>query len=156
MLLGFVLAAVSIQGLLKTAATVALFFPLITLAVPIVDTSFVIAKRLKYGQPITAPDRNHLHHRFVNIGFSQTRAALYLYGWCAILAGGALATRFIPFRESGEWHLWPTVAAAVIGAVAVAASLYIVILLEILKLRRLRAWGIWQREAQSRRERRSA
>ena len=156
MLLGFVLAAVSIQGLLKTAATVALFFPLITLAVPIVDTSFVIAKRLKYGQPITVADRNHLHHRFVNIGFSQPRAALYLYAWCAILAGAALATRFIPFREGGEWHLWPTLAAALIGAVAVAASLYIVILLEILKLRRLRAWGIWQREAQVRRERRSA
>ena len=52
MLLGFVLAAVSIQGLLKTAATVALFFPLVVLAIPIVDTSFVFAKRLKYRQPL--------------------------------------------------------------------------------------------------------
>ena len=42
MLLGFMLAAVSIQGLLKTAATVALFFPLLVLAIPIVDTSFVV------------------------------------------------------------------------------------------------------------------
>ena len=156
LLLGFVLATVAIQGLLKTAATVALFFPLIMLAIPIVDTSFVIAKRLKHGKPITAPDRWHLHHRFVNIGFSQRRAALYLYAWCTILAGAALATRFIPFRESGDWHLWPTVAVALIGAVAVAASLYIVILLEILKLRRVRAWGIWQREAEARRAQKSA
>jgi UDP-GlcNAc:undecaprenyl-phosphate GlcNAc-1-phosphate transferase len=156
MLLGFVLATVSIQGLLKTAATVALFFPLLALAVPIIDTSFVVAKRLKYGRPITTADRNHLHHRFVNIGFSQRRAALYLYAWCALLAGAALATRFIPPRESGEWHLWPTVAVALIASVALAASLYIVILLEILKLRRVRAWGIWQREAEARRARRSA
>ncbi len=55
MLLGFSLAAVSVEGLLKTAATVALFFPLLVLAVPILDTGFVVAKRLKYRQPITAP-----------------------------------------------------------------------------------------------------
>ena len=47
LLLGFVLATVSVQGLLKTAATVALFFPLLVLAVPIVDTTFVVARRLQ-------------------------------------------------------------------------------------------------------------
>src|SRR2546425_2399848 len=77
LLLGFVLAAVSVQGLLKTAATVALFFPLIVLAVPILDTGFVVARRLKDRQPIYAADREHLHHRFVNIGFSQRRAARF-------------------------------------------------------------------------------
>ena len=55
-LLGFILAAVAIQGSLKTAATVALIFPLIVLAVPILDTSFVIAKRLKYGRPSYGAD----------------------------------------------------------------------------------------------------
>ena len=50
LLLGFILAAVSIQGLLKTAATVALFFPLLVLAVPILDTSFVVVRRLKHGR----------------------------------------------------------------------------------------------------------
>jgi UDP-GlcNAc:undecaprenyl-phosphate GlcNAc-1-phosphate transferase len=140
MVLGFVLAAVSIQGLLKTAATVALFFPLFALAVPIIDTSFVVARRLKHGEKIFAPDQAHLHYRFLRRGFSQRRTALYLYAWCAILGGAALATRFVPFREGGEWHLWPTVVVAIIGLVAVAASLYIVYLLEILKLRRLRGW----------------
>ena len=48
LLLGFLLATVAIQGALKTAATVALLFPLLVLAVPLLDTSFVIAKRLKY------------------------------------------------------------------------------------------------------------
>ena len=74
LLLGFMLATVSIQGLLKTAATVALFFPLLVLAVPILDTSFVVAKRLKYGQPLYHADQAHLHHRFRAIGFSQRRA----------------------------------------------------------------------------------
>src|SRR4051795_9323678 len=109
LLLGFVLATISVQGLLKTAATVALFFPLLVLAVPILDTSFVVLKRLKYRQPVYVADREHLHHRFVNIGFSQRRAAAYMYLWCATLAAAALATRFIPFREHGHWHLWPSV-----------------------------------------------
>ena len=104
MLLGFSLAAVSVEGLLKTAATVALFFPLLVLAVPILDTSFVVARRLKYRMPITTPDKTHLHHRFVNLGFSQPRAVLYIYFWVATLAAAALGTRFIPFREDGRWH----------------------------------------------------
>ena len=57
MLLGFSLAAVRSEGLLKTAATVALFFPLLVLAVPILDTGFVVARRLKYRMPITTPTR---------------------------------------------------------------------------------------------------
>jgi UDP-GlcNAc:undecaprenyl-phosphate GlcNAc-1-phosphate transferase len=139
-LLGFILAAVAIQGALKTAATVALFFPLLILAVPILDTSFVIAKRLKYGRPLHEPTPWHLYHRFRNIGFSQTRAALYFYVWGLVLAGGALATRFVPFRAHGEWHLWPTLAVVGIAFVVIATSLYMVILLEILKFSRVRTW----------------
>ena len=139
-LLGFILAAVAIQGALKTAATVALFFPLLILAVPILDTSFVIAKRLKYGRPLHEPTPWHLYHRFRNIGFSQTRAALYFYVWGLVLAGGALATRFVPFRAHGEWHLWPTLAVVAIALIVIATSLYMVILLEILKFSRVRTW----------------
>jgi UDP-GlcNAc:undecaprenyl-phosphate GlcNAc-1-phosphate transferase len=149
MLLGFVLATVSIQGLLKTAATVALFFPLFALAVPILDTTFVVARRLKHGQKFYAPDQAHLHHRFLRRGFTQRRAVLYLYAWCLILGGAALATRFVPFRERGDWHLWPTIVVSLIGFVAVAASLYIVYVVEILKLRRLRAWAERRREAKA-------
>jgi UDP-GlcNAc:undecaprenyl-phosphate GlcNAc-1-phosphate transferase len=140
-LLGFILATVAIQGALKTAATVALIFPLIVLAVPLLDTSFVIAKRLKYGRPLTEPTPWHLYHRFRNIGFTQRRAAIYFYIWGLVLAGAALATRFVPFREHGDWHLWPTVLVLAIGVIALATSLYMVIVLEILKLRRLRAWA---------------
>jgi UDP-GlcNAc:undecaprenyl-phosphate/decaprenyl-phosphate GlcNAc-1-phosphate transferase len=132
--LGFILASVSIQGLLKTASTVVLVLPLLILAVPILDTSFVVAKRLKYRQPIYGADRSHLHHRFLNIGFSQRRAAATMWVWCASLAGAALATHFLPFRDGGEWHLWETLAVAAIALVALTFSVYVVYLLEIVKL----------------------
>jgi UDP-GlcNAc:undecaprenyl-phosphate/decaprenyl-phosphate GlcNAc-1-phosphate transferase len=154
MLLGFSLAAVSVEGLLKTAATVALFFPLLVLAVPILDTGFVVARRLKYRVPITTPDKTHLHHRFVDIGFSQPRAVLYIYVWVATLAAAALGTRFIPFREDGHWHTWPTIGAAALGLAAVGASVYMVYLLEIVKLANPRIRRR-RREAEER-ERRSA
>ena len=134
LLLGFTLGALAIQGVLKTAAVATLLFPLLVLAVPILDTSFVVAKRLKHGEPIYTADRYHLHHRFMNIGFSQPRAALYMWSWCMILAGAALATRFIRFHAHGVWHMWQTLAVVAIGVVALAASVYMVYLLEIVKL----------------------
>ena len=134
MLLGFTLGALAIQGLLKTAAVATLFFPLLVLAVPILDTSFVVAKRIKHGQPVYSADRYHLHHRFLNIGFSQRRAALTMWGWCAILAGAALATHFISPHAHGDWHTGRTIAVALIGAAALGASIYMVYLLEIVKL----------------------
>jgi UDP-GlcNAc:undecaprenyl-phosphate GlcNAc-1-phosphate transferase len=70
----------------------------------------------------------------VNIGFSQRRAVLYIYFWVATLAAAALGTRFIPFREHGTWHAWPTVGAAALGLLAIGASVYMIYLLEIVKL----------------------
>ena len=98
-LLGYMLAAIAVQGALKTNAVVALVFPLLVLAVPILDSSFVIAKRIKYGQPVYQADRWHFHHRFANIGFSQRRTVLYLYGWTMVLAMLALALRFVPYSD---------------------------------------------------------
>jgi UDP-GlcNAc:undecaprenyl-phosphate GlcNAc-1-phosphate transferase len=134
LLLGFILAAISVQGLLKTAATVALFFPLLVLAVPIVDTTFVVARRLKHGEKVFAPDQAHLHHRFLRRGFSEPRTAITIWGWCVSLAAAALATRFVPFRAHGVWHLWPTIVAGAIGFVALAFSVYVVYVLEIVKV----------------------
>jgi UDP-GlcNAc:undecaprenyl-phosphate GlcNAc-1-phosphate transferase len=134
LLLGFVLATVAVQGLLKTAATVALFFPLLILAIPILDTGFVVARRLKHREKLYVADQAHLHHRFLRRGVSQRRATVTMWAWCLTLAGAALATRFIPFREHGDWHLWPTVAASAIGALALAVSVYVVYFLELVKL----------------------
>jgi UDP-GlcNAc:undecaprenyl-phosphate GlcNAc-1-phosphate transferase len=148
MLLGFVLATVAVQGLLKTAATVALAFPLIVLAVPIIDTGFVVARRLKYRQAPWHADAQHLHYRFLSIGFTQRRATVTIWLWCGSLAVAALGTRFLPIHEHGRWHTGPTIAAAALGAVAIAASVYVVYLLEIVKLANPR---IRRREAEERR-----
>jgi len=145
--LGFLLAATSITGVMKTAAALALVFPLIVLLVPIADTSFVILKRLKYRQRITAADQNHFHHRMLRIGYSQGEAALLLYGWCSVLAAFALAVRFLHYRTpNGHWHLWPAVALSAFGLVAVVASLYVIYALEILKYRHLRLLGLARAE----------
>ena len=138
--LGYMLAVIAIQGSLKTNAVVALFFPLIILAVPILDTGFVVAKRVKYRQPIYRADRWHFHHRMANIGFSQRRTLAYLYGWTALMAGLALALRFVPYSDDrGNFDpLWTGVMIACF-AVVLGASFYLVVTLEILKLRRSRA-----------------
>jgi UDP-GlcNAc:undecaprenyl-phosphate GlcNAc-1-phosphate transferase len=138
-LLGLLLACVAVQGVLKTAAVVALFFPLLILAVPALDATFVVAKRIKYGRPVYSADRWHFHHRFANIGFSQRRTVLYLYGWTLSLAALALAMRFVPYSEdNGSLNAGWALVIAGFGAVALAASVYLVLVLEILKFRRVR------------------
>src|ERR1043166_4546234 len=153
LLLGFVLAALSVQGLLKTAAVATLLFPLIVLAVPIIDTSFVVAKRLKYGRPVYSADSWHLHHRFMNIGYSQRRAALTMWAWCAVLSGAALSLRFLRPHAHGDWRVGPTIAVGLMGLFALRASVYMVYLLEIVKLAnpRIRRRGQEAREAAARR-----
>jgi UDP-GlcNAc:undecaprenyl-phosphate GlcNAc-1-phosphate transferase len=142
-LLGYLLGCIVIQGALKTNAVVALAFPLVILAVPILDSSFVIAKRIKYGQPIYQADRWHFHHRFANIGFSARKTALYLYGWTLSLAALALALRFVPYSDDhGNFNLGWVAVLAVFGLLALAASIYLVFVLEILKLKRFREFQL--------------
>jgi UDP-GlcNAc:undecaprenyl-phosphate/decaprenyl-phosphate GlcNAc-1-phosphate transferase len=142
-LLGLLLGAVIVEGSLKTNALIALVGPLVILAVPFLDTSFVVAKRIKYGRAIYRADSNHFHHRFHRIGFSQRRTVLYLYAWTLVMAGNAVALRFIPYSQRSG-HLNPGWAALMAGllAVGLAASVYLVYVLEILKFRRLRAWQL--------------
>jgi len=138
-LLGYLLGVVAVQGALKTNAALALFLPLIILTVPILDTGFVVAKRLKYRRPIYRADRWHFHHRMANIGFSQRRTLAYLYSWTLVMAALALALRFVPYSDDhGHFDVAWTAVMAVCGLLALAASVYLVEVLEILKLRRVR------------------
>jgi UDP-GlcNAc:undecaprenyl-phosphate GlcNAc-1-phosphate transferase len=139
LLLGFTLAAASVQGLLKTAALATLVLPLLVLAVPVLDTSFVVAKRLKSGQPVYVADARHLHYRFMRIGFSQRRAVLHLWAWCATLALAALATHFAPPHRHGDWSITNSLLDAGAALLAVSFSLYVVYVLEIVKLSARRA-----------------
>ncbi|HEU4944296.1 MAG TPA: MraY family glycosyltransferase [Solirubrobacterales bacterium] len=136
-LLGYLLGVVAVQGALKTNAVIALFLPLIILTVPILDTGFVVAKRLKYRRPIYRADTWHFHHRMANIGFSQRRTLAYLYGWTLVMAMLALALRFVPYSDDhGNFDVLWSAVIGLFGLAALAASVYLVYVLEILKLRR--------------------
>jgi len=137
-LLGLLLGCVAVEGAVKTQAVLALLFPLVVLAVPFLDTTFVVLKRLKYRRPIYAADANHFHHRFSRIGFSQRRTVLYLYAWTICLAGFAVALRFVPYSDNGgEFDAVWTAVVVVLALVVAAASVYLVYVLEILKFKRM-------------------
>jgi UDP-GlcNAc:undecaprenyl-phosphate/decaprenyl-phosphate GlcNAc-1-phosphate transferase len=142
-LLGLLLGAVVVEGSLKTNALIALVVPLVILAVPFLDTGFVVAKRIKYRRPVYQGDSNHFHHRFHRMGFSQRKTVLYLYAWSTTMTGIAVALRFVPYSQHNG-HLNPGWAVVMGGLllVGLAASAYLVYVLEILKLRRLRAWQL--------------
>ena len=88
--LGFVLATVSIQGLFKFYTIFSFAVPFLMLALPIFDTCFAILRRVSKGQSPMAPDRGHIHHRLIDMGFSQKQAVAVLYVISAILGLSAV------------------------------------------------------------------
>ena len=137
-LLGLLLGVIAVEGAVKTQALLALVFPLVVLAVPFLDTTFVVLKRLKYRRPIYAADANHFHHRFSRIGFSQRRTVLYLYAWTLMLGGLAVSLRFVNYSDDSGTLLLPgALLMGALAAIVAAASVYLVYVLEILKFRRL-------------------
>jgi len=140
-LLGYLLGIVTIGGTLKSTAVVALVVPLVILAVPFLDSGFVIAKRLKDRRRPWLADANHFHHRMARIGFSQRRTLAYLYGWTVLLAGLAVALRFVPYHDHAyphRYHLGWLLLVIALAVAALAASVYLVFVLEILKFKRVR------------------
>jgi UDP-GlcNAc:undecaprenyl-phosphate GlcNAc-1-phosphate transferase len=138
-LLGLLLACVAVEGAVKTQVVLALVFPLLVLAVPFLDTTFVVLKRLKYGRPVYVADQSHFHHRMNRIGFSQRKTVLYLYAWTTLVAGFAVALRFVPYSDGdGQLNLGWSLVLIAAGLLVLAASVYLVYVLEILKFRRLR------------------
>lgn len=91
MFLGYALAAVSVEGLVKTAATVSLAVPVVALGLPIFDTSFAIIRRALSGRPIHEADKDHLHHRLLRMGLSHREVVLVMYGISGWLGLSAIA-----------------------------------------------------------------
>lgn len=90
MFLGFILAGVSVIGAVKSTATIALIVPILALGLPIMDTTFAIIRRYRGGVPIFKPDKGHLHHRLLDLGFSQRQAVLLMYVISALLGLSAV------------------------------------------------------------------
>ena len=90
LLLGYVLATMSILGLFKFYAVVSFAVPLLAIAVPLFDTVFAFCRRLFRGQSPMHPDRGHFHHRLIDMGLSQKQAVAILYSISAILGLAAV------------------------------------------------------------------
>lgn len=90
LLLGYVLATMSVLGLFKFYAVVSFAVPLLALAIPLFDTIFAFCRRLIHGQSPMHPDRGHFHHRLLDMGLSQKQAVAVLYIISAILGVAAV------------------------------------------------------------------
>ena len=89
-LLGFLLAAISIEGTIKSAAAFAIAVPILALGLPIYDTIFAMIRRKINGKPIMQADRGHLHHRLLDMGLTQRQAVIIMYLISAVLGGIAI------------------------------------------------------------------
>ncbi len=81
--LGFMIAVLSLLGF-KNIAVVSFIIPVIMLGVPISDTFFAIVRRVRNKQKWSDPDKSHLHHRLIDIGFSHSQTVLIIYGIAAM------------------------------------------------------------------------
>jgi UDP-GlcNAc:undecaprenyl-phosphate/decaprenyl-phosphate GlcNAc-1-phosphate transferase len=106
---GFTLALLSILGTAKIAVA------LLVLAVPIIDTFWIIVRRLASGRSPFSPDRGHIHHRLLDLGLSQRQTVLAIYAICILLAA-------LTFFLSGTGQMY------VFLAVVVGFGLLLVIL----------------------------
>ncbi|MGD6831736.1 glycosyltransferase family 4 protein [Sutcliffiella halmapala] len=90
LLLGYLLAVGSLIGL-KQVTFVTLIIPIIILGVPITDTLIAIIRRKLNNQAIMSPDKNHLHHRLLAVGFTHRKAVLFIYGIAIYFAISAIS-----------------------------------------------------------------
>jgi UDP-GlcNAc:undecaprenyl-phosphate GlcNAc-1-phosphate transferase len=71
------------------------------MALPLVDLGLAVIRRTRAGRNPFAPDKQHLHHRLLEMGHSQRRAVFLMYAWTALIAGAALAIAFFPLIYAG-------------------------------------------------------
>jgi UDP-GlcNAc:undecaprenyl-phosphate/decaprenyl-phosphate GlcNAc-1-phosphate transferase len=97
---GFLLAALSLLSSQKASTAVAVAIPLMAFGLPVIDTGFTIARRFISGKPLFEGDREHIHHKLLERGWSQRRVAFVLYGVCALF--GMLALLFVSDDGGGR------------------------------------------------------
>lgn len=100
MFLGFSLAALSVMGMAKSATFISIFVPIVILGIPILDTFFAIVRRYADHRPIFSPDREHLHHRLVELGLSHRQAVLCIYAVSMVLGLSAILLTILTPKEA--------------------------------------------------------
>ena len=113
--LGYMLATVSIMGLFKFYAVISFVVPFLILGLPIFDTANAIIRRVAAGRSPMSPDRGHVHHKLIDMGFNQKQAVAILYAISATLGLTAVV-----LTSSGEVKaivlLLAVLAAILVGA----------------------------------------
>ena len=118
LLLGYVLATMSVIGMFKTYAIISFLLPFLVLALPLFDTTFAILRRVAHGQSPMQADRGHVHHRLIDMGLSQKQAVAILY--CVSTVFGLAA---VVLATSGRVKAL-VVALAFMAIVSIAAFVY--------------------------------
>ncbi|MCI1574582.1 MAG: undecaprenyl/decaprenyl-phosphate alpha-N-acetylglucosaminyl 1-phosphate transferase [Weizmannia coagulans] len=83
--LGYMISVLSLLGF-KNVTFISLIIPALILGVPISDTFFAIIRRLVHKQPLSAPDKSHLHHCLLRLGFSHRQVVLIIYAIAAMFS----------------------------------------------------------------------
>ena len=99
--IGFLLGCFGAIWSQKSATLFGMAAPLMALAVPLVDAGIAVVRRFLRRQPIFSPDRNHLHHRLLDRGFSPRKVALIVYGLCGVATAFSLLQNVPNNRFSG-------------------------------------------------------
>jgi UDP-GlcNAc:undecaprenyl-phosphate GlcNAc-1-phosphate transferase len=127
MVLGLVLSAAATsattsadpQAFNGALGSLALYLPLLVplsvLALPFVDLLLAVARRVRRGRSPFAPDKQHLHHRLLELGHSHRRAVLLLYFWSAVVAFCGVGLSF----KGGHWYvIWTLLGLVLVGMLA--------------------------------------
>jgi UDP-GlcNAc:undecaprenyl-phosphate GlcNAc-1-phosphate transferase len=88
--LGYVMSLLSIEGLFKFHTAMSFLIPLSIFGLPLCDTAFAFIRRILHGKSPFAPDRGHIHHRLIDMGFNQKQSVYILYAICGILGVSAV------------------------------------------------------------------
>jgi len=91
--IGFMLAALSVEGAQKASTAVAVAIPIMAFGLPMLDTGFTMVRRFISGKPLFTGDQEHIHHMLLQRGWSQRKTALVLYSVCAVFGLMALLVR---------------------------------------------------------------
>ncbi|TAL05963.1 MAG: undecaprenyl/decaprenyl-phosphate alpha-N-acetylglucosaminyl 1-phosphate transferase [Verrucomicrobia bacterium] len=98
-MLGFLVGVTTIVSSQKGTVIAALVAPLFVLALPILDTALAIVRRGLQGLPVFRPDRRHIHHRVLGMGWSRRRTVLSIYCFCLVF----MVLGFVIFWSRGQW-----------------------------------------------------
>jgi UDP-GlcNAc:undecaprenyl-phosphate GlcNAc-1-phosphate transferase len=96
MLIGFALAVIPLTGISKAASLGTLIIPITLLTVPIIDILSAITRRIINKRPIISPDKEHIHHKLLDMGLSEKKILTIIYGFCLYLSIVSITSVILP------------------------------------------------------------